>query len=282
MDYKRCTPKDMDLVYEAFKESFADYLIKFDIEKDPFIKRFFGPEGNSLKHSFVALDNDKPVGIVLGGIKNYEGLKTMRCGGMGIIPSYRGRGVSKELFDRHRADALLNGCKQLFLEVIKKNLMGRALSKRMGYKVIYDLHYLDLENLDTLKKADTSEFEIKAVDTAVLRKVRNRLKGLHLNWQNDIEYIRKSENQFTCGIEVKDKTAAVISINKSGKLNFLWVDSRYRGRGMATALLAHCAQTMEIKKISSGFSNNASVEFFLYHHGFKKDKLEQYEMYLPL
>ena len=52
-------------------------------------------EGNSLEHSFLSLDGDKPVGVILGGIKIYESIKTMRCGTLAIHPKYRGIGVSK-------------------------------------------------------------------------------------------------------------------------------------------------------------------------------------------
>ncbi len=67
-------------MYEAFRDGFSDYIIKMEVSKGDFIKRFFGLEGNSLEHSFLALDGDKPVGVILGGIKDYENIKTMRCG----------------------------------------------------------------------------------------------------------------------------------------------------------------------------------------------------------
>ncbi|HDR3982008.1 TPA: GNAT family N-acetyltransferase, partial [Bacillus anthracis] len=80
IQYKRCSEINIDLVYEAFRDGFSDYIIKMEVSKGDFIKRFFGLEGNSLEHSFLALDGDKPVGVILGGIKDYENIKTMRCG----------------------------------------------------------------------------------------------------------------------------------------------------------------------------------------------------------
>ncbi len=282
MDYKRCNKVDMDLVYLAYKNSFCDYIIKVDLKKEEFIKRFFGPEGNLPRHSFIALDGEIPVGLVLGGIKKYEGRKTMRCGMMGVIPSFRGRGVSKELFDRHRTEAPLNGCKQLFLEVIKKNLMARAFYRRMGYKKIYDLHYFDLTNFDAINERVSPDFEIVDMNPTVLEPLRTNLKDVHINWQNDVEYILSVENQFTYGIQNDGKTTAVISINKNAKVNFLWVDPNFREQGMASSLLAHCIKELDLKKISAGFANNASLEMFLYRLGFKKDKFMQDEMYLSI
>lgn len=78
IQYKRCSEVSIDLVYKAFKDGFSDYIIKLEVSKEDFIKRFFGPEGNSLEHSFLALDGDECVGVILGGIKVYESIKTMR------------------------------------------------------------------------------------------------------------------------------------------------------------------------------------------------------------
>ncbi len=101
--------------------AFQITLLKWKFQSEDFIKRFFGAEGNSLKHSFVALDGNKSVGVILGGIKDYENIKTMRRGTLAVHPNYRGIGVSQKLFELHKDEAIQNGCKQLFLEVIVGN-----------------------------------------------------------------------------------------------------------------------------------------------------------------
>ena len=67
-----------------------------------------------LEHSFLALDGDKSVGVILGGKKDYESIKTMRCGTLAVHPNYRGIGVSQKLFELHKEEAVQHGCKQLF------------------------------------------------------------------------------------------------------------------------------------------------------------------------
>lgn len=44
IQYKRCSEVNIDLVYEAFRDGFSDYIIKMEVSKEDFIKRFFGPE----------------------------------------------------------------------------------------------------------------------------------------------------------------------------------------------------------------------------------------------
>lgn len=144
IQYKRCSEVSIDLVYEAFKDGFSDYIIKMEVSIEDFIKRFFGPEGNSLKHSFLALDGNKSVGVILGGIKDYEKIKTMRCGTLAVHPNYRGIGVSQKLFELHKEEALQNECKQLFLEVIVGNDRAIHFYTKLGYEKVYDLSYLSL------------------------------------------------------------------------------------------------------------------------------------------
>jgi predicted N-acetyltransferase YhbS len=113
--YKRCSEVNIDDVFEAFSQGFSDYIIKLSMSRELFIKRFFGVEGNSLEYSFIAYDDDKPTGVVLGGIKNYEGIKTIRCGTLAVIPDYRGKGISQRLMELHKEEAVSQDCKQMFL-----------------------------------------------------------------------------------------------------------------------------------------------------------------------
>lgn len=68
----------MDSIYEAFTDGFSDYIINVSLAKEEFVRRFFGPEGNTLENSIIAFDGHKPIGLNLGGIKIYEGIKTLR------------------------------------------------------------------------------------------------------------------------------------------------------------------------------------------------------------
>jgi len=45
--YKLATRVADDGIYEAFMTGFSDYIIKLQMEKEPFFDRFFGPEGNT-------------------------------------------------------------------------------------------------------------------------------------------------------------------------------------------------------------------------------------------
>lgn len=65
---ENCTNVNKQQIYDAFMNCSADYPIKISIELDQFIDKYFGPEGNQMAHSFVALDDDYPVGLCIAGI----------------------------------------------------------------------------------------------------------------------------------------------------------------------------------------------------------------------
>lgn len=282
ISYKRCSEIDVDLVYDAFQIGFSDYIIKVQMPKELFINRFFYTEGNSLERSFIALYKNKAIGIVLGGIKQYEGIKTMRCGTLAVDPQHRGKGIGQRLMKLHREEAIKHKCKQLFLEVIKGNDRAISFYKKIGYENIFNLTYFSLSTFDVLDKSNKLGVNIKQTDIKELKLVREKIKDIHVNWQNDIEYIERSKGQITLAAYIKEKIAGIISINENTRISFLWVENGLRHNGIGTNLIARALKELKISKVTIGFPNNASIQGFVNYMGFKREAIAQYEMYYTL
>ncbi|PFD40762.1 GNAT family N-acetyltransferase [Bacillus cereus] len=278
IQYKRCSEVSIDLVYEAFKDGFSDYIIKMDVSKEDFIKRFFGPEGNSLEHSFLALDDDKPVGVILGGIKIYESIKTMRCGTLAVHPNYRGVGISQKLFELHKEEAIQNECKQLFLEVIVGNDRAINFYNKLGYEKVYDLSYYSLNDFTIITNKDFKNIEIKQLKFQKFKVEIQKWLNFHINWQNDIDYIEKTNNTYYSAY-VDNDLKGTVCINEQGKISFIFVAKEYRNIGIATRLLQVAREELKLSSLSIGFPNNSSLQGYLKKCGFEKNSLAQYEMY---
>nr|WP_181454547.1 GNAT family N-acetyltransferase [Paenibacillus dendritiformis] len=282
IQYARCKETAMELTYEAFRIGFSDYIVPMEIKQEDFVKRFFGPEGNQPEHSFIALDDGKPVGVILGGVKQYEGRQTMRCGTLAIHPDYRGSGISKELFARHKEEAIACGCTQLFLEVIVGNDRAIHFYRKLGYRKIYDLSYYQLKDLSGLAGAHVEGLEVKSLSHERFEQEIQGWLHFHINWQNDADYIRLSENNSFVAAYLDEKLVGGMCVNQSGKISFLYVDPGYRSRGIASAMLGEGSRMLNLAGLSIGFPNNHGLEGFLIRKGFEKNKFEQYEMYLFL
>ncbi|MED3539929.1 GNAT family N-acetyltransferase [Bacillus toyonensis] len=281
IQYKRCSEVSIDLVYGAFKDGFSDYIIKMDVSKEDFIQRFFGPEGNSLEHSFLALDGDKSVGIILGGIKVYETIKTMRCGTLAVHPEFRGIGVSQKLFELHKEEAKQNECQQLFLEVIVGNDRAIHFYNKLGYEKVYDLSYYNLNDVTKLTNKDNKNIEVQRLEFQTFKLEIQKWLNFHINWQNDIDYIEKTNNTYY-GAYVDNDLKGSVCVNEQGKISYIFVDKDYRNIGIGMNLLQVARVESNLSSLSIGFPNNSLLEGFLKKSGFKKNSLAQYEMYLLL
>ncbi|AXK18528.1 MULTISPECIES: GNAT family N-acetyltransferase [Bacillus] len=281
IQYKRCSEVSIDLVYGAFKDGFSDYIIKMDVSKEDFIQRFFGPEGNSLEHSFLALDGDKSVGIILGGIKVYETIKTMRCGTLAVHPEFRGIGVSQKLFELHKEEAIQNECQQLFLEVIVGNDRAIQFYNKLGYEKVYDLSYYNLNDVTKLTNKDNKNIEVQRLEFQTFKLEIQKWLNFHINWQNDIDYIEKTNNTYY-GAYVDNDLKGSVCVNEQGKISYIFVDKDYRNIGIGMKLLQVARVESNLSSLSISFPNNSLLEGFLKKSGFKKNSLAQYEMYLLL
>ena len=278
--YACCKDVQIDRVYDAFVVGFSDYIIKLEMPKTIFIKRFFGPEGNALEHSFIALDEGKPVGLILGGIKEYEGIKTLRCGTLCIHPEYRGKGVSRKLFDLHRQVATDQGCKQLFLEVIMGNDRAIRFYQNLGYEKIYDIKYYSYQAAGMLEKEMDDLIGVEKIDFHRVKNLLPQLQDIHVNWQNDFDFMEQLEDLAHYGVYQDSALVSALSVSSTGKIYFVWTNPLYRHRGFARGLMVKALREGNLSNLNISFPNNASLEGFVKHHHFKKEEISQYEMYL--
>lgn len=282
--YVRGTDLDTSTIYQAFQRGFADYIIQFNLTEAEFTDRFFGPEGNAREHSFVALNGDEAVGVVLGGLKVYETVRTMRCGALAVSPEYRGKGVSAGLMDLHREEALQAGCKQLFLEVIAGNDRAIAFYLKRGYRRVYDVSFYTLPDASRLEAPSGASAggPVERIEFEVFADMVGAWKYFHINWQNDLEYQQRNPSNAYYGVRLDGEWAGGLSISPSGKINLLIVSNRHRGKGVATRLLAAAREELGIVKFTASTPDNALLEGFLDRHGFVRDKISLHEMYLRL
>jgi len=280
--YQKCSEVEDRFIFQAFMDGFSDYIVRFQFTEEDFISRFYGPEGNDRKFSFIAFDQDQPVGVILGGVKNYESIKTMRCGTLAIHPNYRGTGISKRLFELHKEEAINQGCKQLFLEVIVGNDRAINFYHRLGYEKIYDLVFYSNTDLTKMLSAKSnSNTKVQRIDFTTFKQGIQRW-NYHINWQNDLEFIAEVPTNVFFGSFENGQLIGALSINPTGNISFLMVEKFMRGRGLGSLLLKTAAKELHLSKMSGNFPNNSLLEGFFKKQGFTKDSLSQYEMYMVL
>lgn len=278
--YINASETDRENVYKAFIRGFSDYMIRFDMNQEDFFRRFFGPDGNELALSFVALSGNEPVGVVLGGIRDFDGVKTMRCGALSIVPEHRGKGVSDRLLELHLETAKDRGCRQLFLEVIRGNDRAVAFYEKKGYEKIYDLHYYTLDkshfsgNLSSAGAAELKEMSFSDVHS-----LKEQFSDIHLNWQTDFQAMEKMNDIRYYGAYEGQLLKGVVAFRDTGKIYLIWVDRKSRSRHLGSLLMKKAIDKTDSPKMHISFSNHAGLSGFVKSSGFVRDELSQFEMY---
>jgi ribosomal protein S18 acetylase RimI-like enzyme len=212
----------------------------------------------------------------------FDGIKTMRCGTLGLGPEYRGKGISHRLFELHKEIANKVGCKQLLLEVIRENHRAIAFYKKLGYleSTILKYYTKQIEMLPAL--VESPPYQVDLVSYDMIKSLRDDLLTCHINWQNDTPHYENDSNDIFLGAFDEYKTIGLIAVTPRGKINFLWVDPKYRMQKVGHYLLLEVANHIITEKLAVCISSNPLLEGFFRKLDFHKEVIEQYEMYLPL
>ncbi|GEN53478.1 GNAT family N-acetyltransferase [Halobacillus faecis] len=150
----------------SWNEGFQDYSVPIQMVLDRFL-RMLSSKRLSPAYSFIVYDGKKPVGIVLNGIQDIEGIKTAYNGGTAVHPSYRKRGVGRLLVHSSLSMYKKENASLATLEAISDNQSAIALYETYGYKVVDHLHIMRSTpvrrdtggNLQRLKPIEESEWK---------------------------------------------------------------------------------------------------------------------------
>ncbi|MFC4411404.1 GNAT family N-acetyltransferase [Chungangia koreensis] len=129
---------------ELFNKGFEGYSIPMSPPLDAYVARF-GNEGLSPECSVVMLEDEKPIGFVLQGIREVDGKKISWNGGTGIIPSHRGKGLGRQLMEGAEQVLREKGVHISTLEALSMNEPAIRLYQSVGYDIEDQLLFLEQE-----------------------------------------------------------------------------------------------------------------------------------------
>lgn len=141
ISFKRLNECVLDEAVEAWNEGFAGYFLDMTMSPEAFLNRLT-MEGLSPALSFVVYAEGRPAGIVLNGIREIQGIRVAWNGGTGVVPEYRGKGISRTLMD-HALQIYREESVQLStLEALSPNERAIRLYKSKGYETVDRILYM--------------------------------------------------------------------------------------------------------------------------------------------
>jgi ribosomal protein S18 acetylase RimI-like enzyme len=281
--YSTLENTDLEKLHKAFIEAFSDYEVKLDLSLLKF-QNMLQRRGYVSKSSIGALKNDKLVGFILNGIRNWEGKLTTYDVGTAVIKNYRGHGITSNMF--LNATQLLKELEveQYLLEVIQSNESAVKLYKKQGFEILRDL---ECYKIDKNKYSNTTTYNVEhinIIDEGIWDKLIKNWDSKP-SWQNSIDSINALSEAFIYSIVIINDIVVGYGIidKKTGDIPQIAVDKNYRFNGIGKSILTDLINNTESRSISilNVDSNCDSLKKFLLHLGFE-NSVSQYEMVLKL
>ncbi len=222
----RLDPPQLDELIDVQNAIFMDYIMPMKSSKQFFLE-FLSSVGGDLRNVLVASVKGAIVGYVNPVIDGREGW----IGGVGIVPSYRGKGIGKNLMSAAEDFCRSRGVTEVSLEVIEGNLRAQRLYEKLGY--VATRKFLTAEG----KPAGFDGFGSLPVKATVPEIVALHEKSYgDTCWQRrKVDAVVASAKGSEC-YKVDGGFVLVRMVDTSGFIPFLGVVPDKRGNGIGTAL----------------------------------------------
>jgi ribosomal protein S18 acetylase RimI-like enzyme len=219
-------PDRLDHLIDAQNGIFADYIVPMKLTR-PFFLDFLRSVGGDLANVLVALDGERIVGYVNPVIDGQE----VWIGGVGVLPTYRRRGLGRDLMLAGEDFARREGAREVSLEVIEGNYGARKLYEGMGYAptrryLTAEGRPIRFEGFGDLPSSATMSELLKLHEVSYKDSCWQRRKTPSL-----VQSARGAECYKLDGGFVLVRT-----VETSGFIPFLGVIPEKRGRGIGTSL----------------------------------------------
>lgn len=224
----------INAAYEAYFVPIILTLYTFE----ELIKR----ESILLEQSRVALSSGQVIGMGLLGVRGRRGW----IGGMGVVPAWRGQGISRKVLHALIAAARSQNLTSVQLEVIVQNRVALKLYETVGFKTRRTLHVLARDG--SLRRGDPpfvflDNLQIKPSLPENLSDELQRLSAVPLPWQR--EYAVFSSFRRVKGLAAMqmpfERVAGLCVYSEHGDgadLLALLADSAETGQALLTSLLS--------------------------------------------
>ena len=159
-------------------------------------------EDLDLGQSFLASNGEEFVGFAFFGLRSRD----VWCGGLGIVPKFRGRGLSKLLMSEFVARARCCGATRVRLEVLTRNTPAIRLYKQIGMRITRDL--LILERVSGESGTTDRIVELHEADPDVMLRHYDRLHSWRLSWQRQLQSLLSADNIDAVCLGDRDKPDA--------------------------------------------------------------------------
>jgi len=279
------TSKHLPLLHQTFLRAFADYMVPIQLNEEQFrakVKR----EGIEPAFCVAAFSENEMVGFILTGLGEWQGKPTAYNAGTGVIPAFRGHGLTQQLYRFLLPKLQESGLEQCLLEVICENAPALKSYQRTGFRITRSFDcFRGLKNellLDMAFPTGITINEVTKPDWAAY----TSFWDVKPSWQNMADAFKRSPDPKLL-LEARDAqqqlAGYVAFFPNNASIVQLAVKQDKRKCGIGTALLREVVQRAVAPAllVINVDTVGENVISYLNRRHFSRI-LKQYEMLLPL
>jgi ribosomal protein S18 acetylase RimI-like enzyme len=257
----------VEVLTDTFNRAFEGYEIPLRFEV-PAFERKLHVEHFSPKHSVGAFNEQ---GELVGFIIHCDSLynkKIVYNSGTGVLPAYRGNGITKEMYRYAKEQFLQQGITEVILEVLVNN--------KPAYKSYIDSGFVKSRNFKSYKGAPIEQIiryriEKVTITEASLEAVKD-MTSIKPSWQNDFQAMLLSKDFAQMFVAYQDEMPmGYLIYNPNGKrIHQIAVAATHRRLGVGSSLLAALYQEFpDVYTIINIDANDEAIHSFFTAKGFE-------------
>lgn len=256
----------VSVITQVFNEAFLGYFIPLEFTEETMAAKLKS-EGIFLRYSVGAFDDGKLVGFILHGYDTINGVETIYNAGTGVIASYRGRGLTKAMYQF--AISLLSGegIDTHVLEVIENNHPAKHVYEEIGFQ--------DARMLVAFKgkPATTSNGDFFLQTPSTIPAEAIAFCDMESAWQNSLASVQRDvdAHQMIGAYRKNELVGFAAFVATSGRIKQLAVHLQHRRKGIGSALVDFIAKACKPEQlvVTNVDESAASVIQFLKALGFE-------------
>jgi ribosomal protein S18 acetylase RimI-like enzyme len=234
-------------ILQVFNDSFSDYLVPFSISAPQFENKIQN-EGIRLEFSAGVFEEERLVAFILHGYGIVDDQKMLYNAGTGVLPSFRGKHLTRQLYQFLMPKFQSMDIRQIQLEVIVENIAAIKTYGAIGFVL---KRTLNCYKGSLLIPADTDSFDVRPLKEFNWDNMQS-FWDYYPTWQNSIRAVENGRSKSeSLGIYKNERLVGYIIFNPSAKrIQQFAIHKNYRFQELGTKLFSQAA---------NNFGNDVSI-----------------------
>ena len=268
---------DLAQLYFTFLEAFADYSVDMQLDRKAFERRMLNKLNIDWGLSVGSFSGDKMVGFITHTTNEYQGQLIAYNGGTGVIPSYRGLGLTAHMYALAMKQFREMKINQCVLEVIDSNTHALKAYEDIGFRRTRRLRCY--KRTQPVSIRPTRSFSLTSLQTELIGRLDDQLNTSFMDTL--VQLTRNKVNEKLLLFQQGEEIIGYCVFNPAnGRIARLWVHEDHRrndiGTELITAASIYADKALTVINVDE---NNLIAHRFFLACGFE-NQINQWEMLL--